>query len=367
MFKYKAMEFPEILRLELTNTCNMQCPHCRHHAPEKKKPENYPEYYKVTSHMTEEQVALILDEAKEYKPSVTLNVANEPTVAPTFKFACKKVKENGMSGTFNTNGLLLNDDLCKFLVDIEFDSVNISIDATTPETLKMARGITAIDRLIRNVERLLKIRGNKIYPRVGVTFVVMPYNEKEIDDFLSFWKERVDVIRFTGYITDGKPDSTVLPGVEPYKIPPRIPCKQIFKDIVIRANGDVTPCVITSESPDYTSMGNIFNDGGVKSVWEGKIFKQWREYHNEGCWNGISYCKGCDYWLDSFEIKEKEKDGFVIRSPSPYTVFFNVKEKMGNWDKTKLIERQGFGSKNKDSYIGSMSTYDLEKSQEVEH
>ena len=154
---------------------------------------------------------------------------------------------------------------------------NISIDATTTETLKKARGITALNKLIRNVERLVSIRGNKLFPRVGVTFVVMPYNEQEIDDFLSFWKERVDVIRFTGYITDGKPDSTVLPGVEPFKIPPRIPCKQIFKDIVIRANGDVTPCVITSEAPEYTSMGNIFEDGGIKAVWQGKIFKQFHE------------------------------------------------------------------------------------------
>ena len=37
MKKVVSKDFPEIVRIELTNTCNLQCPHCRHHAPEKKK------------------------------------------------------------------------------------------------------------------------------------------------------------------------------------------------------------------------------------------------------------------------------------------------------------------------------------------
>ena len=45
MFNYKASPFPDIVRLELTNTCNLKCPHCRHHSPEKRLPENYPKYY----------------------------------------------------------------------------------------------------------------------------------------------------------------------------------------------------------------------------------------------------------------------------------------------------------------------------------
>ena len=360
MFDYSASRFPDIVRLELTNTCNMQCPHCRHHAPDKKLPENYPEYYKNQTHMTENQVASILDEIRDNgSKNVTLNVANEPTVAPTFKFAVERLKANGLVGTFNTNGLKLNDEFCQHLVDYDFDSVNISIDATKPETLKKARGITALDKLVRNVERLIKIRGEKMFPRVGVTFVIMPYNEDEVWDFINFWKTRADVIRFTGYITDGKPDATVLPGVEKHEIPPRIPCKQIFKDIVIRANGDVTPCVITAESPHYHSMGNIFGDGGIKAVWNGPEFKKWREAHNTGCWNGISYCKGCDYWLDSFDVKEKVSDDFIIRSPSPYTVFYNVKDKMFNWDKNSLIERQGFGDHQDSGKMSSISSYDI--------
>ena len=238
-FDLKADNMPNILRLELTNTCNLSCPHCRHHSKEKRLPENYPEYYKASYHISEEQVEKIFNEIGPYKPSVTLNVANEPLIAKSFKFAVKQLKKYDCSGTFNTNGLLLNQDMCEFLVDQKYDSVNISIDAVKKETLKLARGITSIDKLVRNVKRLVKLE-ETIFSRVGVTFVIMPYNENEIPEFLNLWKDIADVIRFTGYITDKQPDMSVLPGVEMGKVPSRVPCKQIYRDIVIRANGDVT-------------------------------------------------------------------------------------------------------------------------------
>lgn len=346
--KIEVPDMPLIVRLELTNTCNLSCPHCRHHSEEKRLPENYAEYYKTESSITNEQVDLIFNEVAEYKPSVTLNVANEPLIAPSFKYAVEVVKGKGLSGTFNSNGIALTPEMSKFLVDEEYDSVNISIDAYTPETLKKARGISTLNKLVRNVERLVEIRGDKKYPRVGVTFVVTDYNSHEVDDFLNFWKERVDVIRLSGYITDKQPDISILPGVSTEVLENRVPCKQIFRDIVIRANGDVTPCVITSEEPSLV-MGNIFKDGGIRGVWHGKKFTEWRELHNSGRWDEIPYCKTCDYWIETFDIKEKVEDGFLIRTPSPYTVFYNVIDRMGNWDKDQLHDRQSLG---KDESVG---------------
>ena len=340
--KLKHEDCPDIVRLELTNTCNLACPHCRHHSKEKRKPENYSPYYKTPIDMTEDQVAAIFDEVAPYKPSVTLNVANEPLIAQTFPFAVRKVKACGLSGTFNTNGVTLNREIAQLLVDVEYDSVNISIDAVTPETLKLARGITRLDHLIKNVELLLEIRGQKKTPRVGVTFVETDYNYHEIPAFLEFWKTRVDVIRVTGYIQDLQPDVSKIPGVSRADMPARVPCKQIFRDIVIRANGDVTPCVITAERPNAGIVGNIFTDGGVLAVWNGGKMNQLRELHNTGRWDEIPFCQPCDYWIETFDLKEEERDGFLIRTPSPYTTFYNVKERLENWNKG-LHDRQGTG------------------------
>lgn len=337
--RLKHKEMPDIVRLELTNTCNLACPHCRHHSKEKRKPENYSPYYQTPIHMTEERIAAIFEEVATYKPSVTLNVANEPLVAKTFPFAARKVKELGLVGTFNTNGVTLDEKMSQFLVDLQYDSVNVSIDAMTPETLKRARGITTLDRLIKNVETLIRIRGEKLLPRIGVTFVETDYNCHEIPDFLNFWKQRADVIRLTGYIQDLTPDVSRIPGVRREDLPERVPCKQIFRDIVIRANGDITPCVITAEQPSIV-VGNIFRDGGVRAVWNGEGMNKLRELHNSGRWDEISFCKPCDYWVETFDMKVEERDDFLIRTPSPYTTFYNVIDKMKNWNKD-IHDRQG--------------------------
>nr|NQU89368.1 SPASM domain-containing protein [Bacteroidota bacterium] len=333
-----TLDMPQIVRLELSNTCNLSCPHCRHHSPQKKADDNY-EYYRRPIHMTEEEAGSIIEEVAPYKASFTLNAANEPLTAKAQLFAIRKVKELGLAGLFNTNGLLLTEKIARFLVDIEFDSVNFSIDAMTPETLKKARGISTLDKLIEKVELLINERGERMFPRIGVTFVKMDYSYHEIPAFLEFWKKRVDVIRISGFIKALRPDISILPGTTKEDLPERVPCKQLFREILIRANGDVTPCVISAERTNIV-VGNIFKDGGVRSVWHGKNMQKLRELHNSYKWGQISYCAQCDFWVESFDMKDEERDGFLIRTPSPYTTFYNVKEKLDNWNKN-LHDRQG--------------------------
>jgi radical SAM protein with 4Fe4S-binding SPASM domain len=349
--KFKEKACPSIIRLETSNTCNLQCPHCRHHSEDKKNSDDYPEYYRNPKHMTKEEVDFIIDDVSDYNPSITLNLANEPLISPVFSHTVRKIKNSGLSSTFNTNGMKLNREISSLLVETSFDSVNISIDAMSSETLKKARGITNINMLDRNVKELLEIRGDNTYPRIGVTFVNTDYNQHELDSFIDYWKEYVDVIRVGAYMSDDNPDLKSeasinadiqeISGIGMEKLPNRIPCKQLFSELVIRANGDVTPCVVTSEKPNGPIFGNVFKDGGVLKVWNSEKFQRARELHNLGRWDEIDYCKGCDYWVETNNFSEVETSDFIIRSPSPYVAFYNVKSKMKNWNKEGLHERQG--------------------------
>ena len=125
--------------------------------------------------------------------------------------------------------------------------------------------------------------------------------------------------------------------------PKKLPCKQIFSDIVLRANGDVTRCVITSESPtlEDTVIGNIFKEGGLLNVWNNNEFNKIRELHNEGKACDLDHCKTCDYWIETMDMEAEETDEFIIRKPGPYTTFYNIKERTNNWDKERLHDRQG--------------------------
>lgn len=343
--KLVASDCPTIIRWELHNQCNLSCPHCRHHALEKRNSEAYPQYYKEKLEFTREDIDQLLDEVAPYKPSFTLNVANEPTIGNTFPYALKAIKSRGLSGTFNTNGLRLTEELCTLLVDIEWDSVTISIDATTPESLMKSRGIPFLDQVHAAVFKLLKARGNRDFPRIGVTFVDCDYNHHELDEFVSYWTKHVDFIRTTGYIQDLTPDIAKIGGDHNKNELPavRLPCKQLFTDMVLRANGDVTRCVITSESPNLsdTVVGNIFDDGGVLKVWQNSEFLRLRNIHNSGCSDSLDYCSTCDYWVETQAMEVTETSEHIIRKPSPYTTFYNVKSKINNWETKSLHDRQG--------------------------
>ena len=79
----------------------------------------------------------------------------------------------------------------------------------------------------------------------------------------------------------------------------------------------------------------------MKAVWNGEKLNSLRHLHNSGKENEISFCGPCDYWLDTLDMEEREDEDFMIRTPSPYTTFYNVKSKLGNWDRTALHDRQG--------------------------
>ncbi len=330
---------PEIVRIGLSDRCNLDCPQCRHNST------YHPDRGKNNVDMTEEQIFGIIDEIAPSKPSVTLNTANEPLIAKVFPQAVRRLKEKGIVGTFNTNGLMLTEKLAQLLVEIKFDSINFSVDATTPETLKKIRGVSCLDKLVRNIEMMVAVRGKNLLPRIGVTFVDQPDNHHEFAAFLDFWKTRVDVIRVSSFIKPGAPDisDTCTPMFD-YKGVKRTCCIQPFRDIVIRPNGDVSPCVIPSEDPTIVA-GNVFKDGGVKAVFHGAEMEKLRALHTAGRWDDVSFCRTCDYWLDSLPIKEERRDGFLIRYSSPYTVFYNVIERMNNWE-SRLFDRTG-PSKNK--------------------
>ena len=70
------------------------------------------------------------------------------------------------------------------IVKKKIESVMFSVDAVTPETLKKVRGIDKLEKIENNVINLVKIRGSRKLPRIGVTFTVQEANKKEQNKFV---------------------------------------------------------------------------------------------------------------------------------------------------------------------------------------
>lgn len=316
-YDWKPMPIPELpgrVLLDLATKCNLRCPMCVVWGSEDDE-----SVESVTGVMDLEASRRLLDEIMVAQPLVQPNMWGEPLMAPNLREQIIQMKERGIAVAMNTNGLTLNENLAQFFVEQKVDSVMFSIDAVTRPTLRKIRGIDKLEKLETAVFRLLKMRGEAEFPRVGVSFTIQDENRHEVDEFVSRWAGVVDVVR-TGVVFENGtfPDMNTPPK--------RVPCPAIYNTLPVHNDGTVTVCCL--DGFKATNMGNVFKDG-VKAVWQGEEFAKIRYYHETEQWEKVPFCKPCNGWAQ-YEFEEEIRDGLLIRKSPQYT-YYNKVARLTNW------------------------------------
>lgn len=96
-------------------------------------------------------------------------------------------KAKGVATTLNTNGILLDEERIKKLLQIEPDNVNISIDSASAENFSKIRGVTpkifnSIIDSIRNLSNLKKLKNKRT--TVTIVCVILKDNIKDIGNII---------------------------------------------------------------------------------------------------------------------------------------------------------------------------------------
>jgi radical SAM protein with 4Fe4S-binding SPASM domain len=314
-------DLPERYLLDLRTECNLACPMCLLHGnadPDGKE--------QAIGVMPVDKAARILDEIKSVKPLIQPSMWGEPLLAKNLREHLKAMKDRGISVSINTNGLVLREDLARFMVGIEVDSLFFSVDSTTPETLRKVRGIDKLNKIERAIDLMLRVRAEKgsIFPRIGATFTIQDENAHELDDFIDRWIQKVDVVRVGLVFEDGG-----LSGLEtPTK---RVPCGTLYHTMPIHYNGDVSICCFDSHAKQV--VGNVFEDGGVEAVWHGEKFNRIRHYHETGQFDKVPFCKDCNAWAGYvYEEEVTTRAGVdVLERRSHQFAYYNRLDRMGSW------------------------------------
>jgi MoaA/NifB/PqqE/SkfB family radical SAM enzyme len=269
--------------------------------------------------MDVERARAMLDEMMASKPLVQPCIYGEPLLIPDFKARILDMKSRGMTVAINTNGLTLDDDKAKFFVDHRIDSVFFSLEGVSRDALKRVRGVETIEKIEAAIFRLLAARGEKEFPRIGVTMTVQDGNRHEEKAFVERWSGIVDCVRVGLLFEDG----TFPEMVTPKK---RTPCPAIYNTLPVHNDGTVALCCLDGFLA--TKMGNVFNDG-VKAVWQGEEFAKARYYHETEQWDKVPFCKNCNGWAQH-AFEEEIRDGLLIRRSPQYT-YYNRIARLGNW------------------------------------
>ena len=254
-YQWKPAPVPDLpprVLIDFATKCNLRCGMCPVWGSDDEAAVD-----SVQGLMAIENARRLLDEISAAKPLVHPCLYGEPLLAPNLKEHIAQTKANGMTFAMNTNGLALTEDMAKYLVDQKIDSIMFSIDAVTPDTLKKIRGIRKLARIEQAVFLMLKVRGERDTPRVGVSFTITKDNKHELDAFVARWVGVVDVVRTGLVFEDGKFTELDVPKE-------RMACPVIYKTMPVHNDGTVTVCCL--DGMRATNMGNVFKTSVRRSL-----------------------------------------------------------------------------------------------------
>src|SRR5271166_25574 len=157
-------DLPDRLLVDFATRCNLRCPMCPVWGLE-----DDAAIEPLKGYMDLAAARRMLDEFTTKRPMVAPSIYGEPLLIPNLREVLSAVKSRGMALALNTNGLTLTESIAKFFCDIEVDSVMFSIDAVTKETLAKVRSVNKLEKIESAVFRLMKARGDREYPRIGVS------------------------------------------------------------------------------------------------------------------------------------------------------------------------------------------------------
>jgi len=125
----------------------------------------------------------LVDELGPHATYAQLWGFGEPFLHPQILEMVAYCKEFGMEVRISTNGQFLGDtSSAERLVTSGLDSLKISLDGATEETLQKYRVNASLDRILGGIRQIneAKARCASKHPRLVLQFIVMKHNQHEI-------------------------------------------------------------------------------------------------------------------------------------------------------------------------------------------
>jgi MoaA/NifB/PqqE/SkfB family radical SAM enzyme len=285
-------DFPLFLHLDMNQECNYKCPHCIIGTLAEVK-EHYSGDY-----LDFKNFKKVIDEASSYGcPSMEPQGNNKPFLIKNLHEYIYYAHQKGFIDIMlNNNGSALTKKRAQQILDSGLTRLRFSLDAATASTYAKVRvGSIPFDRVLKNIFTFLdlKQKGNYKLPIVGVSFCEMSHNEHELEDFVNFWKGKVDMISVQRYMPP-------VPGLKKYdkyystkqlKEKPinEFKCVQPFQRVMIK-NDKITPCCVSFNKE--LILGSI-HEMSIYEAWHSKKMEGIRKMHKQGEFYLNKTCRDC--------------------------------------------------------------------------
>jgi len=269
----RAPRMPEIVQIEATNICNAKCTFCpRDDMTRRQGVMDMALFQKVV----DECARLGIGHVRMHNYGEAFVDKRLPE-----KIAYAKSKGIPEVGVI-TNGSLIGQDVAKAVVEAGLDAINISLDAAGRETFESTRLGLKYDKVIANVEGLVRIRAalGRRRPKLILSFVRQD-NSAEEQAFIDHWSAVADKIHIT--------ELHNWAGTLARRADVTFPCYRQWLTFTVLWDGRVSLCC--ADLDGRVVLGDLRTQT-IAEVWNGDPYRRVRREHLES--GGPDICRSCD-------------------------------------------------------------------------
>lgn len=285
-------KFPKIIEFEVTNHCNFQCLMCKTGVGTSARERGY---------MSDEVFDRVIEEIKDYPIALKFVGLGEPLLHPRCIDYIKKAKANGIIVHLTTNASLLDESMMRELVEAKLDSIKFSFQGVDREGYLVLRQKDNYEELLKKIESLYTIRGDKEFPYITIGTSVTDEEKEKVEDFrirCSKISDKVEIgITTLEFIDLDKIKSEDTRNnlrklqENQNRIKQRyVCCPQIFDTIAVRWNGDVTACC--ADSDGIMTLGNVLQNS-ILECWNSPLENKYREILSNCEYDKLELCRDC--------------------------------------------------------------------------
>ena len=283
-----SFRFPDIVDIELTNNCNLNCKMCAR--------QNMTRFKGFMSKKIFEQVAI---ECAKYGSGLRMIGWGEPFLHKDIIDFCEFFKslssidilgeEKPSMLHITNNGQIIREDQMKRLVDIGLDSIIFSFQGVDKDGYEGMRVGASYEKIKENILKLVEIRGDKEKPLIHISSTMTNETKDEISKFVDYWEKIVDSVGV------GKTKPLKLNNEEYtfYK-----PCQEVFHKLSVKWDGQVSACC--ADTDNELVVGSL-SQNTLYEIWNNsKVLQAIRTLLSNNKFRTLSLCRNCSHAYEDF-------------------------------------------------------------------
>jgi radical SAM protein with 4Fe4S-binding SPASM domain len=292
---------PVSINTELTNYCNLKCPHCSSGSGLMSRRRGF---------MDIELFRKIMHELQPFLYYVNLYFQGEPMLHPHF-FSFIENNQR-IPACVSTNGHFLNEENSGRIVQSGLKKLIISVDGMDQETYSAYRvngSLKTVTDGLHNVTLAKRIHKSPII--IEIQYLVNKFNENQIHLVKKLAREvhaslnlksmqLINSNDISLWLPAGKRFRRYRVNHDGYVIKSELPdrCARLWFNPVITWDGKVVPCCFDKDA-EYI-MGDLNNDS-FRDIWNGPKYRMFRKSILTGR-NMIEMCRNCTSGLKGVNI-----------------------------------------------------------------